>query len=402
MRESAVNRMKAYIGFDDADAARIKAVASRMDSCIDGAVDRFYEQVLKDQVARAVFTGGEEQIERQRKTLTHWMQSLFEGPYDAEYFESRAGIGVMHVRSGVPQHYMVTGIEVVWQELEKAMRRIAVPDLEETLRSVHKLLSLELAVMVEGYKDRYSELVRHSERSAVEEKLTRAEHLAEIGQLAASLAHEIKNPLAGISGAIQIMRDEMHGNDPKQPIVTEILDQIRRLDATVKDLLQYARPTPPRLVAVSLNRVVDRVLKFLQGEPALQRIRVQWEGPSVDVMIEADDGQIEQLLINLILNAAQASEDNRTIHVGMHLNGGFVRLLVKDEGVGMTKEIRRHAFEPFFTTKARGTGLGLSICRRIVEVHGGTILLESERGAGTTVVVDLLRKPEEIIERIKL
>ena len=105
---------------------------------------------------------------------------------------------------------------------------------------------LDLAVMLESYQESYAEQVRRSERSAVEEKLTRAEHLAEIGQLAASLAHEIKNPLAGISGAIQVFRDTMPHNNPHRPILTEILGQINRLDATVKDLLLYARPLPPK------------------------------------------------------------------------------------------------------------------------------------------------------------
>jgi two-component system sensor histidine kinase HydH len=118
-------------------------------------------------------------------------------------------------------------------------------------------------------------------------------------------------------------------------------------------------------------------------------VRVDYKKPPSDTLIHADDRQLEQLLINLILNAAHASEDGGVIHLG--INGGTrrVRLTVRDEGRGMTAEVRSRAFEPFFTTKARGTGLGLSICRRIVEFHGGDIELDSQVVHGTTVTVTL-------------
>ena len=246
-----------------------------------------------------------------------------------------------------------------------------------------------MGVKVQSYKETYADRIRRSERSAVEEKLTRAEHLAEIGQLAASLAHEIKNPLAGISGAIQIIRDAMPADDPHQPIVTEILGQIRRLDATVKDLLQYARPTPPRLTEFSLDRKIARILQVLGEEPSLRQIRVECEVVPLGVSVYADDAQIEQLIFNLLLNAAHASEDGGVIRLAVMERNDRVQLVVTDSGRGMTPEVQDRAFEPFFTTKAKGTGLGLSICRRIAEAHGGTIELQTELGQGTTVKVNL-------------
>jgi signal transduction histidine kinase len=293
------------------------------------------------------------------------------------------------------------GIELVWQALEERIRSAGVPDAHAKLRSLHKLLIVEFAVMLESYKDTYSEQVRTFERQAVEEKLTRAEHLAEIGQLAASLAHEIKNPLAGISGAIQIIRDAMKPDDPHQPIVSEILGQINRLDATVKDLLHYARPTPPQFTRVPFDDVVTRVLTILRQEPALQRVRIKYGKLTPDTALYGDAAQIEQLLINLILNAAHASDNGGLIHLGIADNGDEVSLTVTDEGRGMTPEVRARAFEPFFTTKAKGTGLGLSICRRIVETHGGDIELESDVGHGTTVTVRLPRGDSSKARKLK-
>ena len=163
--------------------------------------------------------------------------------------------------------------------------------------------------MLESYKDSYSEQIRELERGAMEAKLMRAEHLAEIGQLAASLAHEIKNPLAGISGAIQIIGESLSGDSPYRSVVRDILRQISRLDATVKDLLLYARPSLPQPRVCELAKLIPRVLTLLREEPAIQRVNVEFEGASAGATVYADEGQIEQLLMNLIINAAHATTE---------------------------------------------------------------------------------------------
>jgi len=381
--------MKRQIGFTQADTDAMRRLAPYADSLVPRLVDRFYEQILGDPDMAAVFTGGEPQLARQRLVLQAWVNRLVDGMFDAEHYDSAFRIGEAHVRVGLAQYYMVVGIELIWHEFRLALRDLGVESVEDVEGAAHKLLMLELATMLESYKEFYSAEVRFNERSAVEEKLTRAEHLAEIGQLAASLAHEIKNPLAGISGAIQIMREAMGADDPHRPIAGEILGQVKRLDATVKDLLQYARPVPPRLRKVDLDTVVTRVLGVLREEPALRRVRIRCSEPSGDHSVRGDDLQLEQLLMNLIINAAHASKDDDAIDVSMTQQNGIMHLIVQDYGEGMTDETRAQAFDPFFTTKAKGTGLGLSICRRIVEAHGGRIELDSEPGRGTRVVVHL-------------
>ncbi len=394
MELSRLSDMKRYIGFDERDAARMRKLRPVVEPLLPAVVDRFYDEVLSHPHTRAVLTGGEAQIAQLRSTMRRWLGELFDGVYDESYYAKRLAIGEAHVAVQLPQHYMLLGMEIIWRELEYLLRSANVADVDEKLRSLHKVLTLELATMLESYKESYSQQIRRTERSAVEEKLTRAAHLAEIGQLAASLAHEIKNPLAGISGAIQIIREDMDDDDPRQPIIREILGQIGRLDATVKDLLQYARPTPPQAVKVALHEAVTRVLTVLREEPALQRVRIEYgDGPD-DSFVYADEAQIEQLVMNLLINAAHASDDGGVVHLNIACNTNHVRLIVADKGKGMTPEVRDRAFEPFFTTKAKGTGLGLSICRRIAEVHGGRIELHSERGVGTTVTVDLPRSAD--------
>jgi len=381
--------MKRQVGLSDADGAAMRQLAPHIDTLVPRLVGRFYDQILSDPDAAAVFTGGEAQLSRQREVLGAWIRRVLEGQFREEDYEASLRIGEAHVRVGLAQHYMVVGVELIWQELRRALAELDLVDARAVEVASHRLLMLELATMLESYKEYYAADVRSKERSAVEEKLTRAEHLAEIGQLAASLAHEIKNPLAGISGAIQIMREAMDQDDPHRPIATEILGQVKRLDATVKDLLQYARPLPPRLRRVDLDAVVTRVLSVLREEPALRRVRIQCSDPSDDHAIRGDEGQLEQLLMNLIINAAHASDDDGSIDVALEQANGLMRLIVQDYGEGMTKETRAQAFDAFFTTKAKGTGLGLSICRRIVEAHGGGMELDSEPGRGTRVVVTL-------------
>ncbi len=391
MPETFLENIKQYIGFDEQDHANLRALASHIGPKIHEIVGRFHTVLRADPSARTVLSGGEEQTERQREVLAVWLAELFDGTYDEAYFSRHARIGAAHTRAKTQQHLIFCGIELIWQELERITRASAIPDPNAALRSAHKLLTLELSVVLESYKESYAKDIRQSERSAVEEKLTQAQHLAKIGQLAASLAHEIKNPLAGISGAIQVIRETMPPDDPHHPIIVEILGQIDRLDATVKDLLLYARPTPPRRTEVPLAALVTRVLNVLREEPALQNVRVEYNEPPADSMIHADGRQIEQLMINLLLNAAHASDDGGKIQLGITAVGDGFRLGIKDAGAGMAPDVRGRAFEPFFTTKAKGTGLGLSICRRIVEAHGGTIELDSEVGKGTTVTIHLPR-----------
>lgn len=387
--------MRRFIGFDENDAANVRSLSCYAKPAIPTVVDRFYRELLRDDGARTVLTGGEEQVQRLRVALSQWLAELFDSPYDESYYAKRRRIGAAHVRVGLPQHYMFAGMELIWQELERRIHFADPPNAREKVLSLHKLLMFDLAVMLESYKESYSEQIREVERMSIEERLTRAEHLAMIGQLAASLAHEIKNPLAGISGAIQIIRDEFPDDDPHQPILTEVLGQIGRLDATVKDLLKYARPTPPQAAKVAIDSLVKRVLTVLHEEPALQSIRMKYQKAPPDTFIYADDRQIEQLLINLLINAAHASDDGGVVLLSIVPNAGDIRLIVKDQGKGMTPEVRDKAFEAFFTTKARGTGLGLPICRRIAEAHGGDIRIASDLGKGTTVTVTLPRNRTE-------
>ncbi len=384
-----LDEMKRYVGFTPSDEENLRLLQPHVRPLVSAVVDRFYDELFRHQATREVFSGGHEQVARLRATLTEWLAELFDGVYDESYLRKRFRIGVMHVRVQLPQRFMFLGMELVRQELTQHLRSKNLPRIDELLESVHRILTLDLAIMLESYKESYSDQIRRLERTSMEDRLTRAERLAEIGQLAASLAHEIKNPLAGISGAIQVIGEHMSAGDPHRPIVGEILRQINRLDATVKDLLLYARPRPPKLVNVSLGGIVERVLTLMKEEPAMNGRRVEYARPKTEVQVLGDDGQLEQVLLNLLLNAADASPPGRAIHIAIEADTRWSRLTVVDQGKGMSPEILAKANEPFFTTKAKGTGLGLPICQRIVQSHGGMLHLESAVGRGTKVTLEL-------------
>lgn len=389
MAESVFFELTRYVGFTDVDAGNIRGMGDYIRPEIPQIVTRFYDVLLRHPGAARVFSGPE-QIERLRTKLSDWLDSLFCGVYDKTYCDQRAAIGRTHVRVGLAQHYMFGAIEVIRQEIHHTAVAAGIPDAAAKLNSLNKLLALETAVMLETFQIAHSEQLRSLERLALAERLSRAERLAEIGQLAASLAHEIKNPLAGISGAVQVLRDSTPPNDPQLPILAEILRQIDRLDGTVEDLLVYARPKVPQLRAAKIGELVNRTVALLHTQPPMAGISLQVECDASLPEVNVDPDQIEQVLINVILNAAQASKAGGTVLLATRLDGTAVELLVQDRGHGMSDTVRRRAFEPFFTTKARGTGLGLAICRQIIQAHGGSVDLQSRPGEGTTVIIRLL------------
>jgi signal transduction histidine kinase len=239
------------------------------------------------------------------------------------------------------------------------------------------------------YREDLVRQVEEVQHAKFEQRLSESEHLATVGRLAATLAHEIKNPLAGISGAIQILGAGLDEEHPHKEIISEALRQIDRLDAAVKDLLVYARPKPPSMRRVDLNLLLERVLILFHQEPAFREVSVHCEGLNGNHELQVDEVQIQQVVSNLMINAAHACEHGGEVCCRISRLKSSIRIVIEDNGTGMPSEVLSRVFEPFFTTKSRGTGLGLPICQRIVEAHGGTIDIVSELGKGSRVTVDI-------------
>jgi PAS domain S-box-containing protein len=230
-----------------------------------------------------------------------------------------------------------------------------------------------------------------TKRKELERELIAAKTLAAVGEFASRIAHEIKNPLAGISGAIHVIGDSFPAGDERRAIVREIDKEIERLDSTVNDLLDFARPRRPQLIPVNVVHVIDHVLAVLREEPALRNIEVVRRFGRVEVVVRGDAALLEAAFLNLIINAAQALEQTPhgrlVIAVRSREDGALITFT--DNGPGVPAEIRDKIFDPFFTTKTRGTGLGLPITRKNIEAHGGLLSLAARARKGSTFTIFL-------------
>ena len=223
----------------------------------------------------------------------------------------------------------------------------------------------------------------------LQSRLSRAEHLATLGQVAAGIAHELRNPLVGIGSTASLLLDEVAADDPRRGDIDVILKEAKRLDRIVNQIVEYARPRELAPVQFNLADVIDEVVKTLDVQVQAKHLRLQVSMSPAISPLHADRDQIKQVLLNLIHNAIDASPvDGLAIEItafelARQDRAGLV-VQVKDHGIGIAPEALPRVFEPFFTTgKRHGTGLGLAICRNIVEGHGGDIHLMSEPGQGT-------------------
>jgi signal transduction histidine kinase len=243
------------------------------------------------------------------------------------------------------------------------------------------------------------------EKMQFESQLTEFEKYASLAQLALGAAHEINNPLLGILSHLELEWED--ADEERRIEIEQCIEGAKRISSAVRGLLDYARPGPLKLSQVSLPRLVTDTLKFLEHQPLFRQTHLQNCVPLDLPSVSADANQLSQILMNLLLNAAQATPPGGAIAVLAEKVrfADMIELRVRDTGSGIPADILPHVFEPFFTTKrGKGTGLGLSITRNYVRSHGGDIQLESIPGSGTTVRVTLplqqAGKPVSLAEEV--
>lgn len=220
-------------------------------------------------------------------------------------------------------------------------------------------------------------------------EMERAEQLATVGELASGVAHEIRNPLTGVRGALELVLRRLSGGDESRPLLLEAERQLERIEDTATQLLQYARPPELREVVVDARHLVDRAVHVVEAKARKAGIEIQFESSSEDAPVRIDPELMIQVLVNLMLNGIDAMDGDGSLRLRTHRNGDRVSIAVRDSGPGIAPEIRSQIFRPFFTTKHQGTGLGLSISHQIITRHGGTLHLEETPGGGATFVVSL-------------
>ncbi len=223
----------------------------------------------------------------------------------------------------------------------------------------------------------------------MERQLLERERLAAVGELAAVVAHEVRNPLAGIRGGCEILLEGYGAGDARHDIGVEIIHQVDRLTRTVHDLLLYARPKAMDPVPTDLHGLVERILHILRDDPQNARVEIVREFGSDVPPVLVDGRQMEQVLLNLALNAIQAMRHDGTLTVATRRVAGKAQVAIRDTGPGIPPEQVENIFKPFFTTRAQGTGLGLAIVKRIVDAHGGSIVVDSPPGGGAAFILAL-------------
>jgi len=225
----------------------------------------------------------------------------------------------------------------------------------------------------------------------MEAHIKRVDKLAAVGEMAAGIAHEIKNPLASMTGSIQLLKDQINVTSVTQKLMRIALREADRLNGLTNDFLLFARPNSGNAEAVELGSTVDETLQLFEQDAVRHNgVRVVRQ-IAPDIWTKMDPKHIRQVLWNLLLNAADAIDGKGTIEVSARIIRDTVQLAIKDDGCGIPEETQKTVFDPFFTTKTQGTGLGLSIVHRLVESYGGRVDVQSEEGQGTTFILHLKR-----------
>ena len=214
-------------------------------------------------------------------------------------------------------------------------------------------------------------------------QMSRAEHLATLGELATGLAHEIRNPLAGIAGVIEIVGRDLPATSQARAVVKDVRLEISRISRTLTDLLETARPRRPEVRRGNLNTTVEHAVMLARQQVLSRPITIELQKSPNLPEVEHDSDQIHQVLLNLLLNGVQAIEKTGVVNVEVGSRQGYATIAVTDSGRGIATQNLPNIFRPFYTTKGDGTGLGLSLAHRIVEDHHGRIEVTSVVGKGS-------------------
>ncbi|MBN2009642.1 sensor histidine kinase [candidate division KSB1 bacterium] len=236
----------------------------------------------------------------------------------------------------------------------------------------------------------YATLQQQSEQMAdIEDQLRQAERLSSVGELAANLAHEVRNPLGSIWGVVDILKSRTQPRADTAEFMNILIKEVNRLNEVVENYTVLSRQSSPVRIQINLTHVVQSTLQFMQLRTRKESVQLEMEFPADPVTITANETELRQVIINLVLNAIAASPVGGTVKIwGTNGNASTAQqLAIIDEGAGIASDQMPNLFKPFYTTKSSGTGLGLSIVKRIVDRNNWTLDVKSEPGKGATFTI---------------
>lgn len=404
--ETFFEEMKRYVGFSQGDARLLEAVGDRMDPYLAEMSERFYDQITEHPEAGKVFTGGQEQIDRLKRTLQVWAKRLFRGPFDEEYAAERYKIGVRHVLIGLPQRYMISAMGVVRTFLLENLGKAGFSDdaqLQSTRLALDKILNIDLNMMCESYFQESIRYLRELNRRLERANLELAELSHVKTEFLATTSHELRTPLNSILGFTRLILDGLcDSRDEEKELLRDVYSSAEHLLSIVNDLLDVAKIEAGKLrlarEPVDLKTVIQEAKAVVSLQSAAKHLTLVDETEASALpSVMADPARAKQVLINVLSNSIKFTDKGWiTLRGRAFPERGFVELEVQDTGIGIAAAKQAHLFEKFqqldssFTRQQGGSGLGLSICRSLVEMMGGRIRVWSAGiGCGTTVTFSL-------------
>ncbi len=357
-----------------AEIALVAEIRAHLESGIGEISQRIASAVRDLPEVGAVFSGAA--ADSRGEGLRTWLSELLGGTYDAAYRSRRARQVRRLVRLGVEQASVFAAMSQIREQLHHGLTasRFRPGKGGPGHTVLDRLCDIELSIMLETYREAYVRKVRDAER------------LATIGQVAASIGHDLRNPLAVMQTSLQLLERRIESTPRARRHVTRISNQISLCTMIISDLLELARDRPPEL---RLTRMEELVSEAAGAVPRTERVRLYLQLPGDIPEMAVDSGQVRQLVVNLVLNAVQAVGPEGQVHVRVWTTDSTIRIEVEDDGPGLPEEVVQRLFEPMFTTRSGGTGLGLVVCRRVVENHAGRIRASNRTSGGAKFVVEI-------------
>jgi two-component system sensor histidine kinase HydH len=382
-----LDELQAFIGFDDGDRARLRELHARLAPHFDAIAGQFYDAVMANPGTAAIVSGPA-QIEHLRASLVDWMSSGLLGPHGKRFHELRSRVGQRHVASGLAPHCAIGAMTVLRLSYQDRIAEIYPPsEALWVMRSVHKLLDTELAIMLEQHEIDGDDQARraHSDR------------ITAMQTMSAGLAHEVRNPLNAAKLQLELLERRLHrtSDDPRltEPIA-RAQKEIERLTILLNEFLLFARPPELHLLEHDIAAVVHHVVEVERATAAARGVVIEVDAapdrPGGELAV-VDVAKLHDLVQNLVRNAAEAVAPGGRVAVAVGGSAARCTIRVADDGPGIPDEVVPRIYEPFFTTKEGGTGLGMAIVHSLVALHGGTIDLATG-STGTAFTVSLPRR----------
>jgi signal transduction histidine kinase len=376
--------IKHYVDWTEWDARSVKSMWGVIEPEVTGIVDDFYDAIMRHAFTAKVMSGGAAQVSRLKGTLTVWLQSLFSGVYDTDFALSRWRVGKRHVEIGLNQAYAMAALARIRKTIIERLCHHSSLSREEIAKGVlaiNKLLDMDAAIIDFAYQQSFAAKLEQSALAKVKQK----ERLAFIGQMVTGLAHESRNALQRSQACLEALKLDVEDRPEALKQATRIESALDRLNVLYEEVRNYAAPINLDRQLVDIARVCHTAWQNLYHRWNAMQTQFELIEPSEgSCLVSVDRHRIDQVFTNLFQNSLDASGPQGRVRCTVTRNASAMECVVQidDSGPGVPDEVIARVFEPFFTTKSKGTGLGLAITKRIVDAHGGTLLLSRNEWGG--------------------